>query len=167
MLSSFAEAATGRRIRHKLVAGRWPDVAPAAPRADVVVCHHVAYNVADLAPFLRALTEHARRRVVVELTEVHPLSGLAPLWLSIHGLVRPSGPRSADAVDVATEVGYDVHVVRFEQPSLWDREPTEQRVRFARRQLCVGPEHDEEIAAYFKAARAGERRGLATLWWDP
>lgn len=166
MLDSFAEAASRRGTSHEEIAGRWPDVAGATPDADVVVCHHVAYNVADLAPFLRGLTDHARRRVVVELTERHPLSGLAPLWLSIHGLERPSGPTSADAFDVAKELGYGVKIVRFEQTSLWGRAPAEERVAFSRRLLCVGPEHDAEIAAYFDTATS-ERRELATLWWDP
>jgi SAM-dependent methyltransferase len=165
MLDSFAEAATRRGIRHELIAGWWPDVAAAAPQVDVVVCHHVVYNVADLTGFLRALTDRARRRVVVELTERHPLSGLAPLWLSIHDLERPSGPTSVDAADAATALGYDVNVVRFQQPSLWESAPAEERIAFARRLLCVGPEHDDEIAAYF-GATAGERRELATLWWE-
>jgi len=92
------------------------------------------------------------------MTESHPLSGLAPLWLSIHGLGRPSGPSSADAVDVATEIGYEVHAVAFQHTSLWDGAPSEERVAFARRLLCVGPEHDDEIAAHFEAAGEGERR---------
>ena len=33
--------------------GTWPTVAEPPPVADVVVCHHVAYNVSDLAPFAR------------------------------------------------------------------------------------------------------------------
>ena len=44
----------------------WPDVASQAPPADVVVSSHVLYNVPDIGPFLVALHEHARRRVVVE-----------------------------------------------------------------------------------------------------
>jgi SAM-dependent methyltransferase len=166
MLDTFGDAATRQGTRYDLIAGRWPEVAAATPDADVVVCHHVVYNVAMLAPFFQALTGHARRRVVVELTECHPLSSLAPLWLSIHGLERPSVPTWAQAVDVATELGYDVHVVRFEEPSLWDRAPIEERVAFARRRLCTGPEHDAEIAAYYEAAGGRERRELATLWWD-
>jgi SAM-dependent methyltransferase len=166
MLRSFAKTATDRRVRHELVAGRWPGAAAAAPDADVVVCHHVAYNVAELALLLRALTDHARKRVVVELTERHPLSGLAPLWMSIHGLERPSGPTSGDAVRVATEIGYDVHVAHFERPSLWDSAPADERVAFARRQLCVGPERDEEIAVHLETAYPGDRRELVTLWWD-
>jgi hypothetical protein len=42
--------------------------------------------------------------VVVELTERHPLSGLAPLWLSLHGLERPKRPSASDAVAVANSV---------------------------------------------------------------
>jgi len=168
MLATFAEAVHRRGISPELFHGRWPDVASATPDADVVVCHHVVYNVADLEPFLRALTEHARRRVVVELTECHPLSRLAPLWMSIHGLERPTAPTSADAVAVVTGLGYDVHVARFDRPSLWDLASLDERVAFARRQLCVGPERDEEIATYFQSRSGGrgERRDLATMWWD-
>jgi hypothetical protein len=166
MLTAFAEAATRRGTRHELITGRWPDVAAGTPDADVVVCNHVVYNVADLGPFLGALTGHARRRVVVELTDRHPLSGLAPLWKSIHGLERPDGPTSEDAFAAATELGYDVHLARFERPSLWDHAPYEERLAFSRRRLCVGPERDEEIAAHLQAAGSGEPRRLVTLWWD-
>src|SRR4029453_4013537 len=61
------------------VQGRWPEVAGRVPVADVVVCHHVLYNVADLAPFADALTTHARPRVVGELTDRNPLGGLGPV----------------------------------------------------------------------------------------
>jgi hypothetical protein len=132
-----------------------------------VVCNHVVYNVADLGPFLRALTDHARRRVVVELTDRHPLSNLAPLWKSIHGLERPDGPTAADACAAATALGYDVRLVRFERPSLWDHAPWEERVAFSRRRLCVGPERDEEIAAYLEAGGVGRPRRLVTLSWEP
>ncbi len=167
MLRSFGLAATRRRIRHEVFVGRWPDVAPAAPEADVVVCHHVVYNVADLVPFLRALTTHARRRVVVELTERHPLSGLAPLWRLIHGLERPIRPIASDAVEVASELGYDVQVASFQRSSPWDLASIEERVVDARRRLCVGSDRDAEIGAYLEAAGTGEPRRLVTMWWDP
>lgn len=167
MLRSFGAAATRQRVRHEAILGRWPDVEAAAPEADVVVCHHVVYNVPDLLPFLRALTAHARHRVVVELTERHPLSGLAPLWKLMHGIERPTRPTASDAIEVASELGCDVQVATFERPSPWDRAPIEERVADARRRLCVGSDRDSEIAAYLEAAGTGEPRRLVTMWWDP
>lgn len=164
MLATFARAAEARSVPHVEICGTWPEVAPVAPPADVVVCHHVVYNVADLPPFLSALDGHARRRVVIELTERHPLSWLTPLWLAIHGLERPSRPSAFDAAGVAREMGLAVQVEGFEQASLWDEAPLEERVAFARRQLCVGPAYDAEIAASLESQPA--QRRLVTLWWD-
>jgi hypothetical protein len=65
-----------------------------------VVCHHVVYNVADLASFVRALDERATRRVVVELTAVHPMSWLAPYWKELHDLGQPQRPVADDAIAV-------------------------------------------------------------------
>jgi SAM-dependent methyltransferase len=165
MLEAFAAGAEHHGVRHTEIPGRWPDVAGDAPQADVVVCHHVFYNVADLAPFVEALDAHARRRVVVELTEVHPQSDLNPLWRSIHGLERPTEPTAADAAEIVRLMGYDVQVERFERSSLWYDAPIEERLAFARRRLCVGREHDAEIAAFVTGNAATPRR-LVTLWWD-
>jgi hypothetical protein len=131
----------------------------------VVVCRHVVYNVGDLAPFLAALDAHARRRVVVELTERHPQSDLSPLWKTIHGLDRPTRPTATDAADVAGALGYDVHVEPFEEPSLWHAWPRHERIALARRRLCVGPGHDVEIGSYLDQT-ADLPRQVVTLWWD-
>src|SRR5437588_5199305 len=64
MLAAFAGLAEGQGIHHTEIQGLWPDVAGDVGPADVVVCHHVLYNVGDLVPFVVALTGHARRRVV-------------------------------------------------------------------------------------------------------
>jgi SAM-dependent methyltransferase len=165
MLVLFAQGAQARGVTHREVQGRWPEVAGSAPQADVVVCHHVVYNVADLVPFLDALTHHAKRRVVLELTARHPQSELNGLWLAIHGIRRPERPTATDAVAVAEEMGLRLHVEQFEAPSLWDTQPLEERVAFARRRLCVGPERDGEIARWLK--EAGDRpRQLVAAWWD-
>lgn len=165
MLDVFAEGAEKRGVRHTEIVGRWPDVASQTPQAAVVVCHHVVYNVGDLAPFLAALNDHAERRVVVELTDRHPQSDLNALWRIIHGIERPSGPTAADAAKVAAALGFDVHVERFERPSLWHDAPRAERIAFARRRLCVGPEHDDDIGAFLDQA-GDPGRMLVTLWWD-
>lgn len=166
MLDAFAASASDRGVKHREVLGRWPDVASSVGPAEVVVCHHVVYNVPDLAPFLVALSDHARRRVVIELTAHHPQSDLNPLWKSIHGVDRPTGPIADDAAAVARALGLDVHVERFEQKSLWHGAELSERVAFARRRLCVSPEFDSVIAELLESSGLDERE-LVTIWWDP
>jgi hypothetical protein len=165
MLDVFAEAAERRGMRHTEIVGRWPDVASGTPNAAVVACHHVLYNVGDPVPFLSALDGHAERRVVVELTDRHPQSDLAPLWKAIHGIDRPIGPTAADVAELAAALGFDVHVERFEGRSFWHEWPRDERIAFARRRLCAGPENDPEIGAYLDQIAELPRR-IATLWWE-
>lgn len=166
MLDAFAGNASTRGAGHREVLGRWPDVAVDVGPADVVMCHHVVYNVSDLAPFLTALDSHARRRVVIELTARHPQSDLNPLWKSIHGLDRPTGPVADDATSVASALGFYVRIERSEQPSLWHEAHMSERVAFARRRLCVGPEFDSRIADFLESSGSDDRE-LVTIWWDP
>jgi SAM-dependent methyltransferase len=148
----------------RTLAGRWPDIAAQAPVADVVVCHHVFYNVAELADFAAALTAHARRRVVVELTEAHPMVALNPLWTVLHGLARPTRPTATDAVAVLREAGLVPDEQRWDDP---DPAPalTDAAVESTRRRLCLPPERRVDVEA---ALRAYPLRRLArcTLWWD-
>ena len=163
MLAAFARLAATRGVEHREVQGLWPEVAAGTGPADVVVCHHVLYNVADLVPFVTALPDHARRRVVVELTADHPQAVLNPLWLRFHGLVRPTRPTADDAVAVLQELGLDVGYEAFESPPRWDDEPVRAEVvAFTRRRLCLPPERDPEVAA---AMPPSGPRPSVTIWW--
>jgi SAM-dependent methyltransferase len=132
MLDAFAASASARGILHRTVLGRWPDVAAAAGTADVVVCHHVLHNVVDLVPFVEALTAAARRGVVVEMMEQHPMAWLDPLWVRFHDLHRPPPATTADAVAVLREVGLDPVVHRWERAVPPRQDPTS-----VTRRLCL------------------------------
>lgn len=178
MLDAFTHAAASVGLKATGILGRWPDVEAEAPIVDIVVCGHVSYNVADLEPFLRALQEHARLRVVLELTERHPLSWMNDLWLTFHGMQRPERPTADDVVTLLTEMGIS--------PGREDRLVTddpagngfptrEDAIALVRRRLCLGGERDGEIAVAL-GDRLREREGLwsagpshrsvVTLWWD-
>ncbi|MFB9906352.1 class I SAM-dependent methyltransferase [Allokutzneria oryzae] len=141
LLAEFSRRADGART----VLGHWPAVAASCTVADVVVCHHVAYNVPDLAPFVAALTAHARRLVVLETAERHPLTALNPLWRHFHGVERPSGPTADDLVDCLRELGIEPRVDR------WRRAPAAEHPDFAalveatRRRLCLPPSRLSEV----------------------
>jgi len=167
MLDAFARTAGERGVDHRCLLGDWPRIEAEAPVADVVVAHHVAYNVADLGSFALAATRHARQRVVLELPERHPQSRLAPLWRHFWGLERPDGPTAEDALEVLREAGLDPAAMTWQEdaqrrPDL----PQAQRVEFTRVRLCLPPERDREVAAVLDEAGPLSPRQVATIWWD-
>jgi 2-polyprenyl-3-methyl-5-hydroxy-6-metoxy-1,4-benzoquinol methylase len=176
MLEVFAEAATALGVDASTVLGTWPDVAEATPAADVVICGHVLYNVTELGPFVDALADHAARRVVVELTERHPLSWMNDLWTTFHGIARPEVPSDLDAAAVIRERGHgvvrEVEVRTQESGGFARREDCGAMVR---RRLCLRPDQDEALIAAL-GDRLHEQGGLwsagptertvVTLWWD-
>lgn len=178
MLASFAAAARDAGVATATIRGRWPDVAPEVDAADVVVCGHVLYNVADLGSFALALDAHARRRVVLELTERHPWAWMRDLWLRFQHLERPEGPSADDAVAVLEEAGFDpMRSDRLSRPGggggFAERGDA---VAVVRRRLCLPADRDPEIEAALGErlvrdadgiwSAGPERHVTVTLWWD-
>ena len=168
MLDAFANAARDRGISHREYLGDWPDITDLVPEADVVVCHHVAYNVRDIVPFLQALNDHARRRVVMELPMTHPMSNMNELWKKFWGLDRPTKPTGDELVAIVRAMGFDAHLEVWEDET-WGKRvelPEEERIRFARIRLCLTEDRDAEIAAALLKQKDAQPRRVATLWWD-
>jgi SAM-dependent methyltransferase len=172
MLDAFRERAARAGVAHEAIVASWPEVADDVAVADVVVCNHVLYNVANLDVFVSALTDHARARVVVELSPRHPASDLDRLWLRFHGLLRPTGPTADDAAAVIEET-LGVEPRRDD----WTAPPRgtltrEDMVAWIRRRLCLTADRDPEVAAAI-ADRLVEQDGrvsfgprpVVTLWW--
>ena len=174
MLAQFAAVAQARDLAHREVLGDWPAVAADVPVADVVVCHHVVYNVAALPAFVLALDAHARRRVVVELPQRHPLYDMAPLWRHFWGLERPEGPTAQDALAVVRDTLAQDDRAREVHLEAWQEEggrrlsgvPWEKQVEFMRIRLCLTADRDGELAEVMAAQGPPPPRRLATLWWD-
>jgi SAM-dependent methyltransferase len=174
MLDVLAERAAAAGAQARLVPGQWPDVAAQAGTADVVTCHHVVYNVADIEPFLTALSVAARRIVVVELTEVHPLASLNPLWLRFHGLVRPDRPTADDLLEILAAMGLHPSSQRWSRPASPDYASFAELTDVTRRRLCLAPERADEVAAALTDLGIDPRhpvdlgssgRELVTIWW--
>lgn len=164
MLVRLRDVAGERGIEPVVVEGRWPDVEASVPVADVVVCHHVFYNVARLLPFVQALTAHARRRVVVELTARHPLAPMTPLWRHFWGIDRPEGPTAEDAVALLVAAGLEPTVERFRRPERPGALDHAARAVFTRRRLCLPPSADSEVAAILAAAPPVEEPVVCLAW---
>lgn len=163
MLESFEASAREAGVAPQVVLGSWPEVAGEVGPADVAVCHHAMYRVAEIEDFVTALTDRARNRVVVELSAHWPLAGLNPLWKAIHGIDRPD-PLVADQVQaVLTAMGLAVEREDIVlPPRVQDVNP--RLVTFARRRLYVGPDRDPEIEHFLRTREPQEHRVVA-LWW--
>jgi precorrin-6B methylase 2 len=166
MLESFARQAERLGVTHEEILGSWPEASSGAPRADVVVCGNVFYNVPPLAQFALALGRHARVRVVAEVTSLHPQVALNDFWRHFHGLDRPAGPSCEDALEVLVEAEIDARLER------WKRHPPDRSqtrgelVAFIRRRLCLPAERDPEIDELLGERAVLEHGDMATLWWD-
>ena len=165
MLEEFHRQATRFGVAHRTIHGRWPEVAPAAGRHTVVTAHHVVYNIAAIEHFLHDLTAHAQVRVVMEVTRTHPQSPLNALWRHFHGVERPTEPVADDIVDVLRQLGIDptVEVDRRGAPLLPARR--ELLVAFARRRLCLTPDHDEEIDRLLPLDHEAPHRDVVCISW--
>ncbi len=173
MLANFAEAWAAAGVPHREVVGRWPEVADQVGLADVVVCNHVVYNVARIEPFLRALTERCRRRVVVELTDTHPTAPFNFLWQHFWQLPRPSEPTAELFLNVLRELGYSPTVESvvtqdsMAGPQDPPRMPRSDYVAFARRRLCLTQDRDEEVDAVLGPIWPLEVERVVAVAWEP
>ncbi len=175
LLARFGERASRLQVPVRMLRGHWPGLADAAGAADVVVCAHVLYNVPELAPFVGALTGHARRRVIVEIAARHPLTSLNPLWQHFHGIARPEGPTAQDCLAALAELG-------IRPTTTWWRRPAEREyasfaamVEVTRRRLCLPRSAQGELADVLRrrgvdAARppdlGSSGRAVVTMCWD-
>jgi SAM-dependent methyltransferase len=163
MLDRFVAAASSVGVARRTVHGLWPDVAAHTPHADVVVCHHVTYNVGDIVPFVLALTDHARLAVVVELTVVHPMSAFAPAWEHFWGLARPGGPTSDGFIAVLSELGLEPESTMAPHRSASDH--VTDLVESTRRRLCLPAARDREIAEWLAEHPPEFVDRVATVRW--
>lgn len=175
LLDLLAERARAAGLDPQLRVGGWPEVAAQTAPADVVTCHNVLYNVPDLGPFIEALTAHARRQVVVELTAAHPLTSLNPLWRHFHGLDRPTGPTAGHVLAILDAMGLRAGHTEWNRPAEADYASVRELAEVTRRRLCLPAERAAEVEAALRdtglsggqAADLGTAgRAVVTIWWE-
>ncbi len=165
MLELFSENAKRYGTSVETILGQWPAVSNQTPVADVVTVHHVAFNVGEIVPFLKALDNHARKRVVIEVPVIHPMSNMNVGWKHFWNVIRPTVPVASDLVEVLAEVGISATIEYFEGEILLDKK-VDGANGFIRRRLCLPEERQGEIDAFIAAHPLPERRHLAVIWWD-
>lgn len=77
-----------------LIGSRWEDAEPAP--ADLVICSHVLYAVADVVPFVEKLERYALERVFVYLRDGQLRHPADWLWSELRGAPRTRTPEITD-----------------------------------------------------------------------
>ncbi len=72
--------------------------------ADIVLCAHVVYGVANIEPFIRKLECHARERVLILAHAASPLAQVAPFWQLVHGEERADLPTLPELLPLLWEM---------------------------------------------------------------
>jgi SAM-dependent methyltransferase len=165
MLEMFTANANARGVTSEVFEGFWPADSARIPMADVVTSHHVVYNVADIEDFLLQMNSHARKRIVIEMPQHHPLATSTPLWKHFWGIDRPTDPTPQDLMRVLKELGINAHL------ELWDgsmrsESDLESQAHFSRIRLCLPEDREEEVLEFLKTQPKLVTRNLATIWWD-
>lgn len=166
VLEAFAARARGASVPVRTVLGAWPEAAARTPAADVVVCHHVLYYAASLVPFARALTDRARRRVVVEIPWEHPHAWMRPLRAALGAPDRPDPPTAPGAARVLRGLGLRVRVEEWTDGA----DPWRGRAEALARHVAdrLGTADAGRVRALLDAHGLPPRgRRMATLWWPP
>jgi SAM-dependent methyltransferase len=165
MLEMFRANANERGLKVETVEGFWPDVADQTPIADVVTIHHVLYNVSDIKPFIEAANSHARKRVVVEIPLVHPMSNTSSGWKFFWNIDRPTSPTADDVIKVLAEMNINAHIQKFVMEVRSERDPLK-AADFLRTRLCLPSSRLGEVEEFLLSHPLASTRELAVIWWD-
>lgn len=116
-----AELAGVRNLR--IVQGDWLEAA--VEPADIVICSHVIYPIADVVPFLEKLHSATKGTCLLYLNAGQPPWEDPDLWLRLHDQPMRPQPTYIDAYNVLHQLGIfaDVTIVTFLRRSAM-REPT-------------------------------------------
>lgn len=165
MLTMFSENAIKRGLTSEVYEGFWPAVADKVEVADVVTCHNVVYNVQEIVPFLKALDEHARKRVVIEMPIHHPLANMDKLWKHFWNIDRPKDPSPADLIEVLKEIGINAQV-QYWPGTVRQESNIDQAAEFNRIRLCLPKSRFAEVKEFLVSQPRSDERDLASIWWD-
>ncbi len=167
MLVNFTEAAQRLGLVVSTTEGKWQDVEATVPPADLVISHHVAYNVADIGAYVSSLSSHANRRVIVELPDRHPTAPMSPLWKHFWDLDRPAEPSAQLFAEVVRASGFSPSLERFSRAPRKPQLDNDAYIAFVRTRLCLSPDRDNDVAEALQRFGLTESAHVATVHWSP
>lgn len=142
------------------IQGNWEDTE--TEPADIVLCSHVVYGVTEIELFLRKLTTHARKRVLLLAFVDSPQAHHAAFWKAIHGEERVNLPGLPEIVNVLWEMDIYPDIEMLEASVMQTFDDFESAINQLRLRLYVMPdtEQDERLRVAAKQLLVETSDGL-------
>ncbi|MDE2746000.1 MAG: class I SAM-dependent methyltransferase [Chloroflexota bacterium] len=160
MREQFAIAVSEHGISNaNLMAANWPLSEPIS--ADVVLTVDVTYFINDIEPFIRAMHDSARRRVIILTWTVAPPNVSAELFRTAFGEEEAPSPGFRELLPVIWNMGIVPDVQVVDQPFTWPEQlpgNEDEAVRFALEELAA-VDHPQVEANVRRAIGALFQRG--------
>lgn len=179
MVRVLREEAEGAGVHNlRVVRSEW--LAAEVEPADIVICSHVIYPIADVAPFLTKLDAMTRGTCLLYLNAGQPPWEYQDLWLRFHDEPMRPQPTYIDAYNLLHQLGIyaNVQVEPLVRAS-FVREPTlEAAVERLRETLILDdrPETTARLHATLREVLVHNEEGwampprttqVAIIWWTP
>ena len=123
-----------------VVQGPWEEAE--AETADVVLCSHVVYGVADVVSFVEKLSAYAKERVLMFMES--PQAWLSPFWSAVHLEERVDLPALPELLNVLWEKGIYPDLEMLEKRAPQAFESREAAMEQLRGRLYVSPGSKQE-----------------------
>jgi SAM-dependent methyltransferase len=177
MASLLDEEARARGVSIAVEQGEWPAAEQGAGSADVVLCAHVVYPIADVVPFIRALDRAARCAVVMVARLGQVDDALAHVFAAVHGEPRVPMPSLPDLYMLLLQLGFPVSATLHPFETRWAFADADAAVADAAGRLGVAPGSPTwaavESAVRSRLVPRGDEVLLApsqayqgVLWWE-
>lgn len=177
MAALLGDEARARGVSITVEPGEWPAAEPRAGSADVVLCAHVVYPIAEVVPFIRALDRAARCAVVMvaRLGQVDEV--IAPVFEAVHGEPRVPMPALPDLHMLLLQLGIPASVTLHPFETRWAFADADAAVADMAGRLGVQPDTrkwaEVESAVRSRLVPRGDEVLLApaqayqgVVWWE-
>ena len=177
MAALLAEEARDREVAVVVEPSAWPDAEPRVGSAEVVLCAHVVYPIADVVPFIRALDRAARCAVVMVARLGQPDEAMAPVFSAVHDEERAPMPSLPDLYNLLLQLGIAASVTMHPFETRWNYPDADAAVADAAGRVGIGPDSPRwaalEGAVRSRLVPRGDEVWLAprqawqgVIWWE-
>ena len=112
--------------------------------AEVSLCSHVVYGVAEIVPFVRKLCDKTVRRVMILLYTESPMAQLSAFWQAAHREERVELPAMPELLPVLWEMGVYPDVEMLEPTGVHTFESRGDALDTLRQRIYVAPGSEED-----------------------